>query len=164
MLIWRYDCSYSWSRPWSVSKSFDTASIRRHGLNVTGLSANLDYYRPLCIKYNTFIGLTLVSLRSSALHHLKNNMTCTHKQVFNSSSGIMNIIALTSGRNYQSTGEQSYSFTSLPSPKYNLTQSSVSQKHLKGHKSYASSERWINNISIDVWFGQYLVQKGENHL
>ncbi len=23
-------------------------------------------------------------------------------------------------------------------------------------ESYASSERWINNISIDVWFGQYL--------
>ncbi len=22
--------------------------------------------------------------------------------------------------------------------------------------SYASSESWINNISIDVWFGQYL--------
>ncbi len=21
---------------------------------------------------------------------------------------------------------------------------------------YASSESWINNISIDVWFGQYL--------
>ncbi len=23
---------------------------------------------------------------------------------------------------------------------------------------YASSESWINNISIDVWFGQYLAE------
>jgi len=35
-------------------------------------------------------------------------------------------------------------------------------EHKTSHKcqffeieSYASSERWLNNISIDVWFGQY---------
>ncbi len=36
-------------------------------------------------------------------------------------------------------------------------------EHKTSHKGqfieieiYASSERWISNISIDVWFGQYL--------
>ncbi len=39
----------------------------------------------------------------------------------------------------------------------------VTLEHKTSHKCqffeiamYASSERWINNISIDVWFGQYL--------
>ncbi len=48
-------------------------------------------------------------------------------------------------------------------------------EHKTSHKGqyfeiemYASSEIWINNISIDVWFGQYLkiwnlrVQKNQN--
>ncbi len=39
----------------------------------------------------------------------------------------------------------------------------VTLEHKTSHKGpffeieiYASSECWINNISIDVWFGQYL--------
>ncbi len=39
----------------------------------------------------------------------------------------------------------------------------VTLEHKTSHKGqvfeieiYASSESWINNISIDVWFGQYL--------
>ncbi len=39
----------------------------------------------------------------------------------------------------------------------------VTLEHKTSHKCqfgeiemYASSESWINNISIDVWFGQYL--------
>ncbi len=34
-------------------------------------------------------------------------------------------------------------------------QSQVSIKK-NWNEIYASSESWINNISIDVWFGQYL--------
>ncbi len=61
------------------------------------------------------------------------------------------------------------------SPLKRIKQRYVTLEHKTSHKGpfleveiYASSKRWINNISIDVWFGQYFnisnlrVQKHQN--